>query len=363
MYDFETTIIGAGVIGLAIARQLARAGREVLVLERNGTHGSETSARNSEVVHAGIYYDRDSLKARLCVAGRQRLYAYCERNNVPFRRTGKLIVATDAGQEAQLESIALRAENNGADDLRLIDRSEVSALEPALTTRAALLSPSTGIIDSHAYMLALLGEAEEHGALIALASPALALAAVPGGYAIQVGGADPTRITTRELIVSGGLWSGQLVGASQTALAATAPTTSFAKGNYFGMTGRTPFSRLVYPVPEPGGLGVHLTLDLAGRARFGPDVEWIDAIDYAVDPARAERFVEAIRRYWPGLPDDALQPDYAGIRPKIGGREQPNADFSVVSDGKGMVALYGIESPGLTASLAIAEHVEALLNG
>lgn len=366
MHDFETTIIGAGIVGLSVGRRLALAGRDVLILEQHGQFGHETSSRNSEVIHAGIYYEAGSLKARLCVEGRRELYAYCERRGIPFRRTGKLIVAVDRSQVAELELIDAKARANGVTDLQFLDKSELARMEPALAAEAALLSPSTGIIDSHAFMAALLADATDHGATIVFRTPVTMVEAIAGGYRLHVAGAEPTTFTTRDLVIAAGLRSGPLVAESATPLAASAPTTAFAKGNYFALTGKSPFSRLVYPVPEPGGLGVHLTLDLAGRARFGPDVEWIDAIDYAVDPARGVRFVDTIRRFWPGLPDNALRPDYAGIRPKIGGRAAPNADFSIVGGSehgaRGMVALYGIESPGLTASLAIATHVEVLLS-
>lgn len=297
-FDIETTVIGAGVIGLAVARELALSGREVLILEQHDLIGSETSSRNSEVIHAGIYYEHGSMKANSCVTGRDALYAFCQSNGVPHQRIGKLIVASSAEQLEVLRTIQSKAERNGVSDLTFVDRNELKALEPALSGAGALLSPSTGIIDSHAYMLALLGNAERYGAQLVLNSPVSSIAALPGeGYIVEIGGDGSYSYTSREVIVSAGLGSTSLIASSRTAMAPHMPSTMFAKGNYFRLTGRAPFSRLVYPVPEPGGLGIHLTLDMGGQARFGPDVEWVEQPDYRVNPARVGSFYNAIRRY------------------------------------------------------------------
>lgn len=357
----DTIVIGAGIVGLACARALARTGREVIILERHGAFGTETSARNSEVIHAGIYYPQGSLKARLCVEGRKKLYAFCEEYGVTYRRCGKLIVATQPGQEDKLAEIRQRAVLNGVDDLRLLTRDEALALEPNLQCTAALLSPSTGIVDSHGLMLALLGDAERHGAVLALHSPVVAGAVREDGIEIEVDGDSAMTLVAHSVINSAGLSAPALARTISGLPQEIVPQSFFAKGNYFSLTGRAPFSRLIYPVPEPGGLGVHLTLDIGGQARFGPDVEWIEDIDYAVDPVRGHRFYAAIRRYWPGLGDGMLQPAYAGIRPKIAGPGQLDADFVIQGETdhgvRGLVNLFGIESPGLTSCLAIADRV------
>ena len=361
----EAVVIGAGVVGLAVARALACAGREVVVLEAEDTIGTHTSSRNSEVIHAGIYYPKGSLKAATCVAGRRRLYEYCAAHGVPHRRCGKLIVAGDEAQLGELQQIRDKARANGVGDVDFIPRQQALAWEPELRCVAALHSPSTGIIDSHALMLAYLGEAEDHGAMLALKSRLDRGEVIASGFRISVGDERPTQIETRFLINSAGLRAPSVARAIEGYPAARAPRELYAKGNYYSLARRSPFTRLVYPVPEPGGLGVHVTLDLGGQARFGPDVEWVDAIDYQVDPQRAARFYAAIRRYWPGLPDDALAPGYAGIRPKISGPGEPAADFVIQGPHEhgvpGLVNLFGIESPGLTASLALADHVAALL--
>lgn len=358
-------VIGAGVVGLAIARRMARAGREVIVLEAEGEIGAHTSSRNSEVIHAGIYYPKDSLKARFCVAGRDTLYRYCAERGIAHRRCGKLIVASSDAEEPELARIAAAAAANGVDDLKRLDAAEIAAMEPALNATAALLSPSTGIIDSHGLMLAYQGEAEEHGAMIAFHTPVLSGRVGEGEIFLNVGGAAPMELDCRTVINSAGLGAPGIAARLEGFPDEHAPRQWLAKGNYFTLTPMPPFSRLIYPVPEPGGLGVHLTLDLAGRARFGPDVEWIDEIDYAVDPARGERFYAAIRKYWPDLPDDSLAPGYAGIRPKLGPKGTPPADFVIEGPAEhgvpGLVNLFGIESPGLTASMAIAEHVAGLV--
>lgn len=361
MESIDAVVIGAGVVGLAVARALALAGREVIVLEAEDAIGTHTSSRNSEVIHAGIYYPRDSLKARSCVEGRQRLYAYCAGHGVPHRRSGKLIVATDEAQFAALEAIRQRALANGVEDIAWLSRAQTLAMEPALSAVASLHSPSTGIIDSHALMLAYLGDAEARGAVLALKSP-LERARLHGdGIELQVGGAEPMRLHARCVVNAAGLHAPSLARRIEGYPAEHAPGEYYAKGNYYALAGRAPFSRLVYPVPEPGGLGVHLTLDLAGQARFGPDVEWVERIDYQVDLQRAERFYAAIRRYWPALPEGALVPGYAGVRPKIAPQGAPAADFVVQGPHRhgvpGLVHLFGIESPGLTASLALADEV------
>jgi L-2-hydroxyglutarate oxidase LhgO len=366
MDSVECVVAGAGVIGLAIARQLSRSGREVLVLDAEGGIGTITSSRNSEVIHAGIYYPHNSLMAQLCVAGRKALYAYCSEHGIPHRDCGKLIVATDAAETDRLAAIRQHAARNGVDDLRLISKAEAYELEPALSCTAALLSPSTGIIDSHSYMLALRGEAEAAGASFAFKAPLEAAATTADGFTLDVGGSEPLTIGCKLLVNACGLSAPAIARSIKGMPADRVPTAYLAKGNYFSLSRRAPFSRLIYPVPVPGGLGVHLTLDLAGQARFGPDVEWIDAVDYAVDPARAEKFYPAIRRYWPGLPDGALQPSYAGIRPKIVPPAVANQDFIVQGQSEhgvaGLINLFGIESPGLTASLAIADLVAHMLS-
>ena len=354
----DAVVIGAGVVGLAIARELAMSGREVVILDAEDAIGTHTSSRNSEVIHAGIYYPKGSLKARACVEGRQRLYEYCASHGVPHRRCGKLIVATNENQLKELEAIRGKAHANGATDVDWIAKDEVARLEPELFCMGALHSPSTGIIDSHALMLAYLGDAEAHGAMLALKS-ALQRARVHQGFELHVAGSDP--IHCEVLVNSAGLRAPTVAKAIEGYPAQMAPGEFYAKGNYYSLSGKNPFKRLIYPVPEPGGLGVHVTLDLAGQARFGPDVEWVDRINYDVDPKRGERFYAAIRRYWPGLPDDALAPGYAGIRPKTAGPKDPAPDFEIQGPKKhgvpGLVQLFGIESPGLTASLALARQV------
>jgi len=353
--------VGAGVVGLAVARALALAGREVIILEAAEGIGTETSSRNSEVIHAGIYYPANSLMARFCVAGRRRLYAYCAEKGVPHRNCGKLIVATSAQEDAMLAGIKQRAEANGVEGMRVLSAAEAIGLEPNLHCTSALYSPATGIIDSHAYMLALQGDAENAGAVPVFHSPVTGGRVAGRKIEIDVGGAEPTRLRCRLLVNSAGLHAPALAAGIAGMPHERVPTAYYAKGNYFTLSGRSPFSRLIYPVPVPGGLGVHLTVDLGGQARFGPDVQWIDSIDYTVDPARSESFYAAVRQYWPELKDGALQPGYAGIRPKIVPRGAPAQDFVVQGPQThgvaGLVNLFGIESPGLTASLAIANHV------
>ncbi|TPK70467.1 NAD(P)/FAD-dependent oxidoreductase [Mesorhizobium sp. B2-4-18] len=367
MQTIDCVVAGAGVVGLAVARALALSGREVVVIEKADAIGTVTSSRNSEVIHAGLYYAPGSLKARLCVEGRRQLYAYCAEHTVGHRRAGKLIVASEPGQTDGLRAIEANAKRSGVDDLALLTRAEAENLEPALRCAGALLSPSTGIIDSHALMLSLRGDAEAAGASFAFLT-------CVAGAAIE---ADGIRIDTRDangetfaveasaFVNAAGLDAQAVASRIEGFPRDLVPRQWLARGNYFALPGRSPFSRLIYPVPVEGGLGVHLTLDLAGNARFGPDVEWIDGVDYTVDPGRSAVFYEAIRRYWPDLANGALQPAYAGIRPKLSGPGQPAADFVIqgpADHGAGrIVNLFGIESPGLTASLAIADHVAELL--
>lgn len=363
MDKVDVVIAGAGVVGLAVARALAMAGREVLILEAADAFGTQISSRNSEVIHAGIYYPHGSLKARSCVAGRDMLYRYCEMHGVPHKRCGKLIVATAPPQLAELQRIQAAARTNGV-VLDLLTADEACAMEPSLHCVGALHSPATGIVDSHAYMLALLGEAEKHGATLVCDSPVTRARITDSGVAIDAAQIDRSQIHAHLFVNCAGLHAPAVAASIEGFPPQHVPRAYFAKGNYFTLAGRSPFSRLIYPVPEPGGLGTHLTLDLAGRARFGPDVEWVDRLDYEVNPARGERFYDAVRRYWPALPDGALEPAYSGIRPKIAGPGEPAADFrieGVETHGvRAVINLFGIESPGLTASLAIAEHVAGL---
>lgn len=367
MFDVDCLVVGAGVIGLAVAREMAQAGHSVLVAEAAGMIGSVTSSRNSEVIHAGIYYPQGSLKAQLCVRGKAMLYAYCEQRSVPARRIGKLIVATSVAQLGALEKIRAHALANGVQDLMILSGTEARALEPELSCHGALLSPSTGILDSHAYMLSLQADAEAAGAQFVFHSPVTgARAQHGGGFVVDVGGSDPVSVSSRMLVNAAGLHAPALARAIRGIPEDRLPQAWYCKGTYASLVGRAPFSRLIYPVPEEAGLGVHLTLDMAGQARFGPDVEWVEREDYSLDPARLGGFEEAVRAYWPGLPQGALVPTYAGIRPKISPPGAPAADFQL-SDGAafgmpGLMNLFGIESPGLTASLAIAQSVRQALD-
>jgi len=366
----DCVVVGAGVVGLAVARALAMAGREVVVLEAAGAIGCGTSSRNSEVIHAGLYYPPGSLKAQLCVRGRELVYDYCESHGVAHRRCGKLVVATDAAQEPALRALRQRAEACGVRDLRWLGADEARRLEPALRCTAALLSPSTGIVDSHGLMLALLGDAEAHGAMLALNSPLQRWRCADAGLELQVGGDEPMALQARTVVNSAGLHAVAVAARCEGLPAHLLPRAHWARGHYFCCPGKAAFTRLIYPMPEAAGLGVHVTLDLGGQMRFGPDVQWVEVAapgseDYGVDPARAAPFAAAIRRYWPGLPEGALQPAYAGIRPKISGPGEPAADFLIQGPAEhgvpGLVNLFGIESPGLTASLALAEQVAHVL--
>jgi len=365
----DGVVIGAGAIGLAVARALALAGREVWILDKAEAFGTETSSRNSEVIHAGIYYPTGSLRARLCVQGKLRLYDYCAERGIGHRRCGKLLVATHPDQHARLQALKDQADANGVRDLQWLDVAEARALEPALYCTRALLSPSTGIIDSHALMLALLADAERAGAQFVARAPVTAGEVTDRGIVLQIGGAEPMRLRARTVVNSAGLWAPQVAAS----IAGMAPQhvrpARYSKGNYFLYGGRPTFRHLIYPMPEAAGLGVHVTLDLGGQMRFGPDTEWVDGIgdplDYRVDPARSAGMVEAIRRYWPGLPDGSLVPGYAGMRPKMHGPGEPVADFILQGPAThgvpGLVNLFGIESPGLTSSLALADEVVAML--
>jgi L-2-hydroxyglutarate oxidase LhgO len=362
----DVVVIGAGVIGLSVARSLALRGREVLIIEAADNFGTGISSRHSEVIHAGIYYPRGSLKAQFCVLGRNRLYDFCERFNVSHRRCGKLIVATSDDQLTDLKAIQTVAAANGV-VLDWLDRSQALAKEPDVECVAALFSPATGIIDSHSYMLALLGDAERHGANIAYRSRVAAMWLETASVLISINEDERPTLRARMVVNCTGLHATQVAAAIEGFPTDRIPRAYFARGHYFALAGRSSFSHLVYPIPEPGGLGVHLTLDLSGQARFGPDVEWIETLEYHVNIERSQRFYAAIRRFWPHLADGQLIPAYAGIRPKISGPGEPAADFRI--DGPGhhgipsVINLFGIESPGLTASLAIGDHVAELAHG
>jgi len=371
MEQVDCVVIGAGVVGLAVAREMALQGRETILLERESAFGTISSARNSEVIHAGIYYPQGSLKAKLCVEGNRLLYEYCRSHQVATQPYGKLIVAADDTQINDLQAILYKAQNNGVPEIKMILEEEARALEPNLQCSAAILSSSTGIVDSHGYMLSLLGGFEDAGGMIAYQSPLISAQPIgvnaERGFELHVGGVDGMKIQTKILINCAGLSAPAVAHRIEGLKKEQIPKAYFAKGNYFSLSGKSPFSHLIYPIPEPGGLGVHLTLDMGGQAKFGPDVEWLDIeveeqVDYTVDPKRGERFYEAVRRYWPGLKDGSLQPDYSGVRAKIVPPHAPAGDFcfnTPLNHGlTGLFNLYGFESPGLTSSLAIAKHLE-----
>jgi L-2-hydroxyglutarate oxidase LhgO len=391
MEQVDCIVIGAGVVGLAVARELARRGRETVVVEAERGIGCGTSSRNSEVIHAGIYYPQGSLKATLCVRGRELMVGFCESHGVAHRRCGKLIVATDDAQVPTLLDLQAKGQANGVCDLELIDAAQARRLEPALACVAALRSPSTGIVDSHAFMLALQGDVEAAGGMLAFGAPVTGGAIDGDGIVLEVGGDQPMRIRATTIVNAAGLHAQALASSLAGMPLEQVPSLHLAKGSYYSLSGRSPFARLIYPVPEPGGLGVHLTIDLGGQARFGPDVEWIESprarfalcpprglsvasdgraplprLDYDVDPRRAQAFYASIRRYWPALPDRALVPGYAGIRPKLSGPGDAAKDFVIQGPRdhgvRGLVNLFGIESPGLTASLAIGEAVAGMLD-
>lgn len=363
--DIETVVVGAGVIGLAIARELGQAGHQVFVLEADDLIGSHTSSRNSEVIHAGIYYEPGSLKARFCVDGKTRLYRYCAERGIAAKSIGKLIVAADAAQVERLHDLSRRASRNGVHDLAMLDRAEVARLEPELKCDSALLSPSSGIVDVHALMLALQGDAEAAGGQVVLRTKAVSVTPVSGGMIVETAGAEAMRLSCRNLVVAAGLGAQALAMATGGYPTERIPPLRFAKGNYFSVSGRSPFSHLIYPLPVPGGLGIHVTLDMAGRIRLGPDLHWVDHIDYKPDESQVSAFYHSVSAYWPGVMRREIGWSYAGIRPKTGGPGGGSQDFiihGVQEHGiKGMVSLFGIESPGLTSALSIAGYVAELI--
>ena len=371
MDSVDAVVIGAGVVGLACARALALAGHAVLVIERAGLHGSGVSARSSEVVHAGLYYPTGSLKAQLCVQGRALLLAYCEARGVGHRRCGKLVVATSPAELPALQALLARGQANGVEGLQLIGAGAARRLEPALACVDALHSPASAIVDSHGLMTALLGDAQNAGALLALNTPFTGAEPGHGGWRLRTGGSEPFTLRCRWVVNAAGLGAQAVARTMAGFPAAAVPVQHLAKGHYFALGGRSQFSRLIYPMPADGGLGIHLTLDLGGQARFGPDVEWLPdgstetSIDYAVDSRRAGAFEADVRRYWPALPAGALVPAYSGVRPKLSGPGQPAADFVIAGPRQhgtaGVVHLFGIESPGLTSCMAIAGHVQAMV--
>jgi L-2-hydroxyglutarate oxidase LhgO len=363
--EVECVVVGAGVVGLAVARALRLRGRETLLLESAAGIGTDISSRSSEVMHSGIYYEPGSLKARLCIRGRELLGEYCRERSVAHTICGKLIVATDASQIDELARLQARGLGNGVRDLCWLTASEAIALEPRLRCSAALHAPSTGVLDSHGLMQSLLGDFEQAGGMVSLRSRAIGGECRADGFELRIEGAEEYALRTRILVNAAGFGARQLATSLARLAPEFVPPLYFAKGHYFALRGRSPFARLIYPVPEPGGLGVHLTLDLDGRARFGPDVNWVPAPEYGVDTALASRFCASVRRYWPEIPEDALEPAYAGVRPKVVPAGSPAADFLIHGPGthgvRGLVNLFGIESPGLTASLAIAEYVSDAL--
>ena len=367
----DCVVIGAGVIGLAVAREMALQGRETILLERESTFGTISSARNSEVIHAGIYYPKDSLKAKLCVEGNRMLYEYCRSHHVATQPYGKLIVASDESQVNDLQAILYKAQQNNVPEIKMLTGEQAKSMEPELQCSAALLSASTGIVDSHGFMLSLLGGFEDAGGMIAYQSPLISAKPIGSkaqdGFELEIGGADGMKIQTKLLINCAGMSAPAIAKKIEGLAQEQIPKAYFAKGNYFSLSGKSPFKHLIYPIPEPGGLGVHLTLDMGGQAKFGPDVEWLEIddenqIDYTVNPKRGDGFYAAVRKYWPGLKDNALQPDYSGVRAKIVQPNSPAGDFCFNTPKdhglEGLFNLYGFESPGLTSSLAIAKYLE-----
>jgi L-2-hydroxyglutarate oxidase LhgO len=365
MDHFDAIVVGAGVVGLAIARELALRNLSVVVLEGAPGIGTETSSRNSEVIHAGIYYEPGSSKARLCIEGRHALYAYCTARGIPHRRCGKILTASSEAELTAVEALAAQGRCNGADDLEMITASRARAMEPALKTIGAMWSPSTGIVDSHAFMLALQGDAENAGALFAFRTPFVGAERAEDKFVVRCGGDQPIQVGCRILVNSAGLYASTVARMITGLSPEYIPETRYCKGSYFIFAGKVPFSRLIYPAPHAQGLGVHLTIDMSGQARFGPDTEWIDTLDYQVRPDRRHEFEEAIHRYWPDLPRDSLVPGYSGIRPKLAEPSKPAEDFQIhgaeVHGISGLVNLFGIESPGLTSSFAVAREVASRL--
>jgi len=365
----QTIVIGAGIIGLATARALASSGREVIVLESEEGIGTITSSRNSEVIHAGIYYSKNSLKAKLCVSGNKSIYKYCTQNGVPFKRIGKLIVATNEHQIPLLAEIMKKAKNNGVKELEFLSKKKTKSLDPNLKVKGAIFSPSTGIVDSHSLMLTIQGDAENSGAIIAFRNPVEKISLLGDKFLTRIGGFNPMTITSNEIINCGGLNAIQIASSMIGLIKKFIPPRpdKFAKGNYFSFFGECPFKHLIYPIPVNGGLGIHSTIDLGGQTKFGPDIEWIDTLNYEVDPRCSKKFYNSIRQYWPELPDNSLQPSYSGIRPKIGNlsSDKYESDFIIQGEDehgiKGLVNLFGIESPGLTSSLTIADYVLKIL--
>lgn len=371
MERVDCVVIGAGVIGLAVAREMALQGRETILLERESAFGTISSARNSEVIHAGIYYPKDSLKAKLCVDGNRMLYEYCRTHHVATQPYGKLIVASDDSQLDDLQAILYKAQQNNVPEIKMITGEQAKTMEPELQCSAAVLSSSTGIVDSHGFMLSLLGGFEDAGGMIAYQSPLISAKPIGSkaqdGFELEIGGSDAMKIQTKLLINCAGMSAPAIAKKIEGLAQEQIPKAYFAKGNYFSLSGKSPFKHLIYPIPEPGGLGVHLTLDMGGQAKFGPDVEWLEIddenqIDYTVNPKRGESFYAAVRKYWPGLKDNALQPDYSGVRAKIVPPNVPAGDFCFNTPKdhglEGLFNLYGFESPGLTSSLAIAKYLE-----
>ena len=365
-FDFDAVVVGAGAVGLACGYALARRGLSVVVVEQERAIGQGVSSRNSEVAHGGLYYPTGSLKARLCVQGRRKLYAFLDAHGVAYDRCGKLVVATVDAEIERLEAIERQALANDVEGIAPLSAAQAHALEPALKAVMALISPQSGVFDSHGYMLALQGEIEDRGGAVVVDTPFVGAEPLAGGgFRVRTGGADPAELTCRLLVTAPGLGAQDVAARIEGFPGSRIPTAHFGKGVYFVFHGRAPFSRLIYPPPIPGALGVHYRRDLGGQARFGPDLEYVDHEDYTVDPARVAGFEAYIRRFWPGLPDNALTPDYAGIRPKIHGPGEEQPDFRIDGPGahgiEGLVALFGIESPGLTSSLAIGDEVAGLL--
>ncbi len=366
-FDFDVCVVGAGAVGLACGFALAQRGLAVVVLEKERAVGQGVSSRNSEVVHGGLYYPTASLKARFCVAGRRALYAFLDKHHLDYRKCGKLVVAVDESQIGRLDAVEAQARANGVEGLERLTGAQAMGLEPGLRAVAALLSPQSGIFDSHGYLQALVGEIEDRGGTVALGAPFEGAAPLAGGgFSIRAGGDAPTRITARTLVTAPGLSAQAVAGLIEGYPSAVIPARHLGKGVYFRLAGRAPFEHLIYPPPISGALGIHYRKDLGGQAVFGPDLAYVETEDYGVDPARAEGFYDYVRRFWPGLPDGALSPDYAGIRPKIHGPGEPQPDFrldgAAVHGLPDLVALFGIESPGLTSSLAIGEAVAELLD-